>query len=226
MKTIRFILVSLICMLVIAPQYGAAQEASSEAHEEEAAERIREEITRIVQEENPATKKGYAGEITDIFNQTVVLQTSSGKLTAKITGETTIVGQNQKSIAFEDLEIGQFVLVMGYQQESELLSVRRVVVSKKPSETEREALMGEIIEVEDEKLIIKLVGTNEPAFVLYDKTTLVTDTDGESELMTGQVIVAAGSVISELKIQAGCIRIISTPKPTPTAGNEETGSAR
>lgn len=196
-----------------------AQEATDPA------EKIRQEVTRIVQDqEESEPKKAFSGEITDIFNKTVVLETNDGKKTVKIE-ENGLIISNNKEIDFEDLEIGSWVIAMGYLTETELLSAKRIVVSVKPDKQEKEALMGTIIEAEDERLIIKTTADNEPAIIVYDETTAISDYAGDDlELEKGQVIVAAGTVVSELKINAGTIKIISVPEPVEEESFEATKS--
>ena len=196
-----------------------AQEATDPA------EKIRQEVTRIVQDqEEPEQKKAFSGEITDIFNKTIVLETRDGKKTVKVEQKGLIISNN-KEIDFEDLEIGSWVIAMGYLTETELLSAKRIVVSTKPDKQEKEALMGTIIEAEDKRLIIKTTADNEPAIIVYDETTAIFDYAGDDlELEKGQVIVAAGTAIAELKINAGTIRIILAPEPFEDSF-ESTGSA-
>ncbi|MCJ7827583.1 hypothetical protein MUP65_00345, partial [Patescibacteria group bacterium] len=181
-KLAAFLLV--IFMASLSPIF--AQEATETAEPEatDGASQILKKIGDIVKEDEPvAEKRAYVGEIVDIFNQTVVVKTLSGKKTAAVDEETEIIDSNRAEIALEDLEIGGWVILMGYEESTEQLNTKRIVITQKETKTEKNAFVGEIIEVEDEKLIIKTIGEGEPAIIVFDESTKISPL--ETELQAG-----------------------------------------
>lgn len=133
------------------------QSATSES---QAVEAIRKDVEEKIQQELQQTtqlKRGFFGKISDLYNQTIVVETSEGKKTAKVDKDTILVDQSNKKINFEDLAIDSYVIVMGNLETTDKLLVTRLVVTPKPKETNRLALIGRVAKIIKNKITLQLL---------------------------------------------------------------------
>jgi hypothetical protein len=228
---IKFILpvLSLISYL-LSPISISAQSATSGA-ETSAVEVLRKKIEEKVEGEATEEaiqkeKRGFFGKISDLFNQTIVLDTEKGKKTAKIDEETSIIDQDRKKIDFKDLAIDSFLIAMGYSEDEEKLTTKRIVISPELKEINRIAKIGRVTKASQSRLSLKTLKDNSPwEIILTPSTKISQKIDGEEEeadadqIEEEALIVVAGTSEEEGEIKASRIRLLSTlstsPSPSP-----------
>lgn len=200
-----------------------------------AVQQIREKVKEIVREKIEEVKKGqiraFVGEISQISNLNITITNPRGEKQVRVSEETKIIGKGRKEIKLEDLEIGNFILAMGYLGDNSVLEARRIVVAEKPKLPARAVAFGKVTDISTtgEKI---LTVKNEKKGITY--TVVVTDKTiitkkGEtkiekvnfSAIEKGDRVVAIGTPTeNETKlITAKIIHVI--PAPTPTEVPEE-----
>lgn len=211
---------------------------------EEKIQEIREEVKKKVREKIEETKKGmkaaYVGEVTDITDSTLTLNTSRGERSVMVATDTVIIGKGSKKLALKDLEIGNFVLAMGYLADNNLLEAKRIVVSAKPKLIVREVAFGKVTDISPDEKILTV--KNEKKNLLYtievtDKTIITKKADGSvkkvkfTDIAKSDRLVAIGTPTEneEKIIVAKLIHVIpglalGQEKPTTTVTPKPTKS--
>lgn len=117
----------------------------------------KEKAREMIEEAKKGRKKAFVGKISEIANTNLVIDTHLGEKQAKTDEETKIIGLGKKEIEFEDLEIGSFVIAMGYLEETGVLNARRIVISKRPKVPARLVAFGKVTDKspEEEVLTVK-----------------------------------------------------------------------
>ena len=64
-----------------------------------------------------------------------------------------LVDEKRKEIEIEDLEIGQFVIAMGYLEDEDILSAKRVVSIPEPQPVKREIAVGTVTDISEEDVL-------------------------------------------------------------------------
>lgn len=207
---------------------------------EEIREAVKEKVREKLNEVKKGQKRAFVGEITEITNSTLALKNEKGERQAKITDDATIIGKGKQKIEFEDLEIGNFVIAMGYLDENNILQTQRLVVTNKPEVPVREAAFGKVTNIsstETEKIITV---KNEKKDMIYtveitSKTKITKKIEGKMEqvefkdIEIDDKLVAVGTPEKneEKIIIAKIIHIIpgltksQTPTPEATSTPEE-----
>lgn len=141
-----------------------------------AVQQIREKVKEIVREKIEEVKKGqiraFVGEISKISNLNITTTNPRGEKQIRVSEETKIIGKGRKEIKLEDLEIGNFILAMGYLGDNGVLEARRIVVAEKPKLPARAVAFGKVTDIsttEEKILTVK----NEKKGITY--TVVVTD---------------------------------------------------
>lgn len=210
---------------------------------------IREAVKEKVQEKladvNKGQKKAFVGEINEITNLTLILTTREGEKQAKVNEEAKIINLNRKEVAIKDLEIGSYVIAMGYLEETDILDVIRVVVTEKPEPTNREVALGKVTDISEEKVLTVKNDRQGTTYTIEttSKTVVSKKTEekmeklnfSEIELNDFLVVIGTPSENEEKIITAKLIHVIpaspaggpaekpETAEPTPsTSPTEET----
>lgn len=216
-----------------------AQSPTPDEKVKEIREAVKEKVREEIQQTQKGQKKAFVGEITEISNSTLVLEARSGEQQAEIDDEATILNIKKSKIEFEDLEIGNYVIAMGYLGENEILQAKRVVVTKEPKTSTRQVVVGRVTDISDDEKIITV--KNEKKGVVYmveatSKTTITQklEEDEIEEVKFGQIeegdwLVTIGTPTEneEKIITAKLIHLVpdkNKPEPTPTPEEESTPS--
>lgn len=159
-----------VCLLAcLLPATGFAQETteSEDLIKEKIKERLEktvgEEIKGIQEEiEREAKKKAFTGLIQTITPQGVILETDFGTREASFSAETDLFyyepGKGQTSIQATDLEVADYVILMGILEDS-VLQVKRGVKTPEPEATEtRRLIFGKVEEIDNQKIKFSRVG--------------------------------------------------------------------
>ncbi len=153
---------------VIADEEGITPTPETTADEENV-KAIREEVQKkvkgILEEKEQGKKRGFGGEITDIGDLTLTLETNEGEKEIKVATDAAIFGQSGKKIKFEDLKKNLFVIAMGYINEEAKLETTRLVVDEKPKPTGKQAIVGKITDISSEEKVITI--KNERKEIIY-----------------------------------------------------------
>lgn len=197
---------------------------------------VKEKVREKLEETQEGQKKAFVGEIAEVSNSTLTLETRSGKQQAEVDEKATIIGKNRSEINFEDLEIGDYVIAIGYLDENEVLQAKRVVVTKELETPTRQVAVGRVTDISADEKIITVKNEKKGMIYTVEATTKTTITkkpdEGEAEKINFNKIeendwlVAIGTPTEneEKIITAKLIHVIpgkSKPEPTPTEEVEE-----
>lgn len=134
-------------------------------------EAVKEKVREKLEEVKKGQKRAFVGEINEITNSTLILTTRRGEKQAKINKETTLIDQNRREIKPEDLEVGSYVITMGYLEDTDLLDAKRVVVTEEPKPLDREAVFGIVSDISSEEKIITIKGLRQNAVYTLEVTS-------------------------------------------------------
>ncbi len=128
-------------------------EATPTANEE--VQEIREAVKEKVEAAKAGQKRALVGDLTEVFNNTLVLDTRSGEQRAKVATDAAIISGG-KEIGFDSLEIGSPLICMGYLRSDEMLDARRVVVEEEETPLERIIVYGEVADIDNDEEILSV----------------------------------------------------------------------
>lgn len=213
-----------------------AQSPTPDEAVKEIREAVKEKVRKNFEETQKGQKKAFVGKITEVSNSTLTLETQTGKQQTKVEEETTIIGKNKNEIDFDDLEIDNYLIAMGYLSENGILQAKRVIVTEKAKTPNQQVAVGRVTDISADEKIITV--KNEKKEIIYTveatSKTIITQKseDGKVEKVSFNKIkdddwlVAIGtpSENEEKIITAKLIHFVpgkSKPKVTPTPKVEE-----
>lgn len=240
-----------IYLVYSTPKIGAqspSPEITSTSENTDAQKEIRKMVQEKVQKMLETTKLGqkraYVGEITEIINSILTLNTALGEKQIKVATDAAIISKGNKKVELKDLEIGSFAIAMGYLTEENVLETRRLVVINKPTSPAREVAFGKVTDISAEEKILTVKQEKKGityTIVVNDKTMITKKLDTKvekasfSDIKQGDVIVAIGTPAENERkvITAKIIHVIPgspgvkstatpTAKATPTKKAEPT----
>lgn len=182
MKKITLIVTLLYCyiatlMIAVAQTSTPTSTATAQDIQDKVQARI-EEIN------NTAKKRAFWGTLTEINGTTLSINGPRGDKRIKTDGTTVFVDSAKKTIKITDLEIGNFLISLGYWKENGTLDGKRVIVLKaapKPA-IKRMAINGKVNEIVKGENVLSLTSgkenqnTYEVAFT--NKTVITKKVDG------------------------------------------------
>ena len=140
-----------------------------------AVQQLREKVKEIVREKIEEVKMGqkraFFGEISQISGSVITITNPRGERQIKVSEDTKILSIGRKEIKLQDLEIGSFVIAMGYLGDNGILEARRIVVIEKPKPPAREVAFGKVTDISAEEKILTV--KNEKKGITY--TVVVTE---------------------------------------------------
>lgn len=163
----KLVILFLLAMLVLsAPLAVAAEELSSEDEDQQKADQLRKEVEAILAEtdgqesERLLVKKAFCGNLVthkEDDNQLIIDVRDEEKV-GQYDEETVMVGLNRESIKPEDLEIGSYIVAMGYLDRSapDELQIKRLVVQETPAPLARESFFGQVGDISPEEKVFVL----------------------------------------------------------------------
>lgn len=138
--------------LFVKQVYGDKEEDETDLTEEEIQKRVENKIKAA--SDAPIA---YIGSITDIAEDTIQMKSQTGEIKQMTTdGDTSYVsiGSKVKEIKSEDLAIGDFVASMGFTNDQDILSSKRILVFANDHEAEKVVAMGTIKELNNQTFVL------------------------------------------------------------------------
>jgi hypothetical protein len=228
----------------------ATAEASSKETDEvtdEVKEEVKEKVSQRLQ--NIVYRKvALVGTLSEVTDDSLVLSINGSQRQVKSSEDTVYLDQRkgEREIKKEDLELGEPVIVMGWQKTDEdLVDARRVVEIEPQTKLERQVVVGEIQEVAKKgaSLTLTETGTNQEWEVTLTKSGQVvsqvqgeiTEVDWDEAIDVGKKVVVLSveevkaeteeEEISESKTLTARLIYIYPLPPTPTPNPELSGEA-
>jgi len=193
-------LVSIFCFLSFNKIQALAvtPEATSAA-----AQDLRDKVKEIVREQIVQTQKGqkmaFFGEITDIANLNLKIETNEGQKTLNVATDAAILSKTGKKMKSSELVSGVFAIAMGYAEDTNILGVRRLVLIEKPKVVEKEAAFGKVTDISSVEKILTI--KNEKQNLTYtveidDKTLINKKVDGKIQKVKFETITKNDKIIA------------------------------
>ena len=199
-----------------------------------ASQEIKEKVQeRIDQIKENAQKKAFWGTLKTINDTTLVLDSPRGEKRIKTDNTTLFVDSAKKTLKIADLEIGNFVIAMGFWTENGTLQGKRLIVLKTAPKRApvRIAFMGKITDIAKDENILSITQIKKDGLTyevsVTSKTVLTKKVDGSvkkvlfSALTTGDRLIVIGTKEQvNNAVTAKIIHVIpstsvTTPIPTP-----------
>lgn len=207
-------------------QSSPAAEEEIEEKIKEIREAVKEKVREKIQEVKKGIPRAYVGEITQITDSTLSLDTRRGLIPITLTSETKIKGIGKQTLELKDLKVGDFCIAMGYLADDGTLEAKRIVIATKPAPPVREVAFGRVSDISSEEKILTVKNERKGltyTVVVTDKTIITKKVDKRVEkvkflaIEKGDRIVAIGTPTeNEAKlITAKIIHVIPSVSPTP-----------
>ncbi|MBU0619030.1 hypothetical protein KKD62_02215 [Patescibacteria group bacterium] len=213
-----FLLLFTLCSLLFTP-FIQAQSPTPEASDE-VKEKIKERLEENVDEDvdkvkslvddqtSQLVKRGFPGKLKNITTDTLLIEIADEVKQASFSEETVFVkspGNNQLNP--EDLAVGDFIIAMGFLNDTGVLESKRVVVTTEPKPAPaRQLLWGKVKEIDNQTIVfndheitlassknLKIKGIEEPEIEdinLEDKIYVIVTLDEDGEIdKVNQVLV-------------------------------------
>jgi hypothetical protein len=233
MRKIFSLLLIAYCLLLAPVALAQTPSPEPTPTEEEISPEIKEKVQERIEaiKESSLRKAAYYGTLADVSNSTLTLEAKKGERRVKTDEETDLIGKKGQAIEVEDLEIGDFLIALGYLDENELLSAKRITVYAEPPEPAepRYAAFGKVIDISSEENVISL--TNPVQEITYEieittKTTITKKVEDKmqeikfGEIEVGDFVAAIGTREKENgTITATVVHLL--PGETEAAEEEE-----
>ncbi len=222
---------------------SASPAASGKSIRDNLRERVEEKLTQLINK-----PRAFVGKITQISNSALTVDSKGGIKQVKVTDKTVLIqvaDGKPKTIKESDLAVGNFVVAMGYVENKDTLSARRILTMSQDPRQARHPVYGIVQSAKDGTLVVKHPKKDETWTVKTSTKTEVTlKNDGKmgksdfKSIVEGDRIIAVGIPVKNaaFTITAKLIHVIPgeahgllksptaspkatkspTPKPTTT----------
>lgn len=166
---IIFTLLFSLCVASASPIL-AQESATDSAVTENLKKRLQESLG--TEESSPISlARGYVGIVKDIIKSTVIMEDKDGKKDILLSADTVILrAPGNTVIKPENIRIDDYIIAMGYPDENEILSGRRVIVSVDPiAPPPKTSGLGTIVKMTKTALTLNVDGI-ETTLALTSKT--------------------------------------------------------
>jgi hypothetical protein len=194
--------------------FSQSPEASESAPLDTIKENVKKRIQEVVEKNSDTfTETAYIGTLISRTTTSLTLETKDGSQLAS--GSAQVVVENAKDKAkssFEDLEIGDYMSIIGMLDSQDVLIASKVLLATEPKPPVTKHLFGVVsaYDSEEEMLTITTLPSNEQkVFELNTKSLIEQATPKESRELEVDLIQAGAPVV--LVYQPG-----TTPEDTPT----------
>lgn len=151
----KFTILFFACLLLIASPAVAQEEATQpgKSIRDNLREKVEEKLIQLSRK-----PRSLVGKITEITNSVLILDTKAGIKQVKITDETVIVEagkEARKTIKATDLEVGNFVVAMGYFDTKDSLTAKRILTMADTPLRAKRPVYGLVESIKDGTLVVK-----------------------------------------------------------------------
>lgn len=152
---------------------------------------IKDRIEKILDEKTESAKqqlrkRAYVGRVERVNTEFVTIKTLNGEQTIRLLPETTMILSfpRLQTMQLQEMEIGGFVVVMGYVNQDDVLEARRILVAATPLfPPAKKVIIGTVSVVTPTKLTV-VTRTQQEQVLTLSRSTVYEDTDGETTKRT------------------------------------------
>lgn len=144
-------------------------------------EKVKERIDSI---KETGKKKAFWGTLKNRSNAVLVIDAPTGEKRIKTDETTTFVGAGKKLVKIDDLEIGNFIIALGYGQENGTLTAKRITALTNPPKPapKRNAVYGNVSSINKTKKSLEINSINSeaarPKTILISTSTIIIKNSG------------------------------------------------
>lgn len=194
---------------------GQATEATASG-EQDVQQNIKNRIEKVLEDKKGQTAQkpsAYIGTIERVSSEAITVNTPTGNRIMQISEDTVFVsGSTQREVKSSDLEIGSWVIVMGYLKENSF-EARRIVISGEPLLPDPVSVIAGTIETIGKSLIQAVSRTGKQVALLLSRMTGYQNLDGKitvSDIEERDPFIALFDETEEGTPSAVLIRILKT----------------
>lgn len=183
---------------------------------------IRDEVKKAVEEKiqeivDQEIKKGWVGIIKSKDKTILVIEDKQGNQKEILyDNETTIIGENRKTLTIDDLVIGKNILAMGYLQSAKILEGKRILFIEEENKNEVHSIIGVISDKSRDTKLIAIIPSKDKERVveinIETKTGITLDDNNKTglydDLEIGQKIVIVFSIMDTENV-AKILKVVS-----------------
>ncbi len=152
MKKIVFAIFILSFLILNSSFSIVAQESTGSAIPEEAVKKsVKERLEKVASKDGDvlgnSDKKAYVGTLESLTQNALTIKTTTGSKQVAIAETAKIIGNNRQAVKVDDLEIGSYLIIMGYITDKDVLDGRRIVVSDKPLASEYKPFQTKVTKI-------------------------------------------------------------------------------
>ncbi len=193
-KQTLFLLLGFGFFLLITP-IGAIEEAPSLKEDQQKADLLRKEVEAILAEtdgedsQKLMIRKAFCGNLVahQENGKELSIEVDGQRRSAFYNDQTVMIGINRERITPQDLEMGNYLVAMGYvnRLDPDKLEIRRLVIQETPPPITRESFFGLVSDISSEEEVFVLTQGDLVLEVLADKASLSYQ-DKEGKIFTGK----------------------------------------
>jgi hypothetical protein len=214
------------------PQNQPSDSAPSSDNVKDIRDAVKEKVQAQINDLKKGSKRAFFGQITDISDQKIVLETADGNIDIQLGTDTAIIGIDRKTAKIDSLQKDTYAIAMGYLVTDTSLDCRRLVITEKPKITEKVVAFGKISDIsKDGQLVTLKNDSNSKTYsISVVKTTKFTQNNNGSlakisisDLAKGNFVVAIGTpdasngkIITASWINQRSGESDNKPTPTPS----------
>lgn len=207
---------SIVLLLLVMPSvvFSQSPEASESAPLDTIKENVKKRIQEVVEKNTDTfTETAYIGTLISRTTTSLTLETKNGSQLAS--GSAQVVVENAKDNAkssFEDLEIGDYMSIIGMLDSQDVLIASRVLLATQPKPPTNKHLVGVVSSLnlqEDTLTINSLPSNEEKVFELNAKSLIEQATPDEARELEFELLQSGAPIL--IVYQPG-----TTPEDTPT----------
>ncbi|HKY73839.1 MAG TPA: hypothetical protein VJ246_00835 [Patescibacteria group bacterium] len=148
---------------------------------------IKDRIEKILDEKTESAKeqlrkRAYVGRVERVNTEFVTIKTLNGEQTIRLLPDMTMILSfpRLQAMQLQEMEIGGFVVVMGYLNQDDVLEARRILVAATPLfPPTKKVIVGTVSEITSTKIRV-ITRTQQEQLLSLSKKTTYEDLEGEA----------------------------------------------
>ena len=204
---------------ILTPEELEAAE-STDDKEESIRKKVQEKLNQKLSQ-----PKAYFGSITDISESSIQIKSLEGEIKLiSVTGDSTTyvktTGKTPQNVSFSDLAIGDFVVAMGFIGDTNVLDVKRLLITPIHEPTNRNAVISTLTGVTTNTMTLgQDLTVNLDARTSYYSAIQELTEITKKTLVVGNRVIVSGPVDNS-KYKARLVVVTTQQSPTPETTKE------
>lgn len=212
--------------LLVTQSYAATVTPGPTTSEQEVKESLRDRLKRAIDEKSDEAqevlgqreRRAIVGTLKDLTDSTLTLTTKTKEARFSAITDDTVFIRKGKPVATSDVALGDYLIVMGYPGERDVLDAKRVVISDKPTSRDAERVLRGTVATVNPKLKTFTLTVPRPAELGGPETLSVSllkkSTLNIADIVDGNIVVVVGTQTDKNKPNLTLLKFqIINPSP-------------